>query len=281
MTTAYLNGEFLPLSEARVSVMDRGFLFGDGVYEVFPVYNSKPFRAEQHLHRLAHSLEAINLALKLDIPAWGKILTELVQRNGGGDQSIYLQCTRGSAPTRDHAFPVPTNPTIFAYSVPLQTKSIEELSQGIAAVTVTDIRWHRCDIKAITLLPNVLLRQHAIENGAQEAILISHGFAIEASAMNLFIVKDDIIKTTPLSPHILGGITRDLILELATANQLPLQEVDITLEELIAADEVWVTSSNREIVPVIKLDNMPVGNGKAGPIWHKMIKLYQEFKQQL
>lgn len=280
MTTAYLNGEFLPLAEARISPMDRGFLFGDGVYEVIPVYNNHAFRLEQHLDRLTRSLAAIQLNIPLTQADWKKIIGELIQRNGGGDQSVYLQCTRGPSPIRDHAFPEKITPTIFAYSMPLYTRTIAELSKGISAITVHDIRWQRCDIKAITLLPNILMRQQAIENGAQEAILINNGYAIEGSSMNLFIIKNNIIMTAPLSQQILGGITRDLVLELAQQNNYAYQEINIPEQDLYTADEIWLTSSNREIMPVLKLNNQPVNNGLPGPLWHKMIQHYHAFKAQ-
>lgn len=280
MTTAYLNGEFLPLDEARISPMDRGFLFGDGIYEVIPVYNGQAFRLAQHLDRLARSLAAIQLPIALEQNAWKNLINELIQRNGGGNQSVYLQCTRGPSSIRDHAFPAQITPTIFAYSIPLHTRSIEELSKGISAVTVHDLRWQRCDIKAITLLPNILMRQQAIENGAQEAILINNGFAIEGSAMNLFVIKNNSIMTPSLSQQILGGITRDLVLELAQQNNYPCQEINIPEADLYTADEVWLTSSNREVMPVLKLNKQAISNGQPGPLWHQMIQHYQNFKAQ-
>lgn len=279
MTTAYLNGELLPLTEAKIPAMDRGFLFGDGVYEVIPVYNGHPFRLEQHLRRLHNSLDAIKLSITLQDKDWEKIFSQLIEKNGGGNQTIYVQCTRGPAPIRDHAFPATIHPTIFAYSVPLKTKSITELSQGIAAITLSDIRWHRADIKAITLLANVLLKQQAAEEGAFEAILIHDDYALEGAASNLFIVKNNVIITPPLNPLILGGVTRDLVLELATQHHDACEQKNILVSELQSADEIWLTSSSREIMPVIKLNDKLIGNGQAGPVWYKMIKHYQEFKE--
>jgi len=278
MTTAYLNGEFLPLTEAKIPAMDRGYLFGDGVYEVIPVYNNHPFRLEQHLRRLHNSLTAIKLVVELQDKDWETIFTQLIEQNGGGNQTIYVQCTRGPAPMRDHTFPAEIHPTIFAYSIPLQTKSITELSRGIAAITLPDIRWHRADIKAITLLANVLLKQQAAEAGAFEAILIHDSYALEGSASNLFIVKNGVIITPPLSPRILGGVTRDLVLELATQYHDACEQKNILVSELQTANEIWLTSSSREIMPVIKLNDNPVGNGQAGPVWYKMIEHYQNFK---
>lgn len=281
MTTAYLNGEFLPLDQARVPAMDRGFLFGDGVYEIIPVYAGKLFRCAQHLQRLRRSLHAIELNLDLDDVQIEALLADLVMRNGSGDQSAYIQITRGVAPVRDHSFPLHIEPTVFAYTAPLYSKTIAELAVGMRAITVPDLRWQRCDIKAITLLANVLARQSAIAKGCQEAILINDGLAIEGSAMNLFIVKDGKIITPPLSNHILGGITRDLVLELARAHSFPVAETDIPEKQLWEADEIWLTSSNREIVPVIELDGKKISNGKAGPVWLKMAQSYHDFKESM
>lgn len=281
MTTAYLNGQFLPLAETKVSAMDRGFLYGDGIYEVIPVYGGKPFRLTQHLHRLNNSLSAIKLDIDYDFAKLEKIIFELIKRNSPEQEgAIYLQCTRGPAPVREHTFPKHIKPTIFAYCTPVQPKSLAELSLGIKALTAADIRWKRCDIKAITLLANVLLRQQAVENQVQEAILINNGFAVEGTSTNLFVVKSDIITTPPLSQMILGGITRDLVLELAAQNHFTSQEAAITEAELRSADEIWLTSSSREIAPVIELDGKKVGTGKAGPLWFKMIEHFQNFKER-
>jgi len=279
MTIAYLNGQFLPLTEARVPAMDRGFLFGDGVYEVIPVYNNKTFRLEQHLQRFRQSLQAIALEITLTDDELTDVLSELIRRNREGNtQSLYLQATRGPAPIREHAFPQAITPTLFAYSATLQPKSITELSAGISVITVPDMRWQRCDIKAITLLANVLARQQAIVAGCQEAIFIHNNYAIEGTASNLFIVQDGVIITPPLSNHILGGITRDLILELAIQHNFLLEEADISLEQLRKADEIWLTSASREIMPVIQLDGNVVNNGKVGPLWVKIMQHYHDFK---
>lgn len=279
MTIAYLNDQFLPLAETKVSVLDRGFLFGDGVYEVIPVYNGHPFRLTQHLQRLQNSLAAIQLNLASNFDKIEKIIFELIKRNSQNQEGlIYLQCTRGPSSSREHIFPKQIKPTIFAYYAATQPKSIDELSLGIKAITVPDIRWKRCDIKAITLLPNILLRQQAIENHAQEAILINNGFAVEGSSTNLFIVSSGIIITPPISQQILGGITRDLILELAAQHHLQYRESVITEAQLFSADEIWLTSSSREIAPLIQLNDQHVGNGKAGPLWFKMIGHFQDFK---
>jgi len=273
----YLNGSFLPVHEACISVMDRGFLFGDGVYEVIPVYGGRAFRLEHHLQRLDLSLQGIRIANPLSHAQWSDILTALIRHNGGGDQSLYLQVTRGIAPKRDHAFPPGVQPTVFAMSTPLGEPGT--LQNGVSAVTVDDIRWKHCNIKAITLLPNVLMRQQALDAGAAEAILLRDGYATEGAASNLFIVRDSVVITPPKSNLLLPGITRDLVVELCHANAIPCREADISEAELRSADELWVTSSTREVVPVTRLDGAPVGSGEPGPLWRRISTLYTTYKQ--
>lgn len=278
MSTAYLNGEFRPLSEMQVSVMDRGFLFGDGVYEVIPVYGGRLFRLTHHLKRLRNSLDAVRIANPLSTDAWETMLNDLVGRNGGGDQAVYLQVTRGVAPRRDHAFPDNVSPTLFAMSTPMAASVDSDSVTGITAITLPDIRWKLCNIKAITLLPNVLLRQQAIDSDGAEAILIKDGFAIEGAASNIFIVSNGLLITPANGPALLPGITRDLIIELAASHAIPFREADITEEQLFSADEIWLTSSTREISPVIRLDDNVIGGGIPGPLWRRMISLYQDYK---
>jgi D-alanine transaminase len=278
--TVYLNGEYLPESEARVSVLDRGFLFGDGVYEVVPAYGGRLFRLEQHLDRLERSLAAVRIVSPLDRAGWTAMLTELLERNPGGDRSVYLQVTRGAA-RRDHAFPVDALPTVFAMVNPLTALDPALLEHGVAAVTVPDTRWSRCDIKAITLLANILARQQAVEAGATEAILVRGGRATEGAASNLFVVGDGVIVTPPKDQSLLPGITRDLVVELAVANGIPLMETPVTESDLHAAEEVWLTSSTKEILPVTRLDARPVGDGRPGPVWARMYALYQDYKRRL
>ena len=279
MSTAYLNGTFLPLDQAHVSVMDRGFLFGDGVYEVIPVYGGKLFRLGHHLKRLQNSLDAIRIGNPLAGDDWESMLAQLVAFNEGRDQTVYLQVTRGVSPRRDHAFPVDSRPTVFAMCTPCLSSREIGTDPGVFAITLADIRWQYCNIKAITLLPNILLRQQAIDADTAEAILLKDGYAIEGAASNIFIVVNDTLKTPPNSPALLPGVTRDLILELAEANGIPCLEADITAEELAGADEIWLTSSTREISPVIRLDDRPVGSGKPGAQWNRMIRLYQNYKE--
>ena len=279
VSLSYLNGEYLPLNEARVSVMDRGFIFGDGIYEVIPVYNGRPFRLDQHLERLDHSLAAIRLANPLPVTEWHHIIGEVVARNGGGDQSVYVQVTRGVAP-RDHAFPQPTVPTVFVTSSPLKKPTADMLA-GISAITLDDIRWQYCHIKAITLLANVLLRQQAIDAGCTEAILVKNDSVTEGAASNVFVVIENCLVTPPKGPRLLPGITRDVILELAESNGIDCVQRTIFEDELRHAAEIWLTSSTREILPVISLDGQAVGTGKPGPLWQRMQILYQDFKKTL
>jgi D-alanine transaminase len=281
MTTAYLNGSFLPLEDACVPVMDRGFLFGDGVYEVIPVYGGRLFRLAQHLQRLQNSLDGVRIGNPLTANAWRELLEELVSRNPGSNQAVYLQVTRGAAPKRDHAFPADVRPTVFAMSNPLPEARDIAGEHGIHAITLPDIRWQHCNIKAITLLPNIMLRQQAIEADTAEAILIKGGYATEGAASNIFIVHNGVLVTPPKGPALLPGITRDLIIELAADNAVPYRETGISEAVLHAADEIWLTSSTREISPVVRLDNTVVGDGRPGPVWKHMINLFQAYKDAL
>jgi D-alanine transaminase len=277
LAQVYLNGEFLPPNQARVSVFDRGFIFGDGVYEVIPVFGGRLFRLPHHLSRLDASLGAIRLRNPHTQQEWNNIFTRLLAE-GSGDQSIYLQITRGVAP-RDHAFPPNITPTVFAYAQPLKYSPPEQLAQGVAAVTAADIRWQRCDIKAIALLANALLRQEAIDQGAVEAILLRDGVITEGAASNIFVIKNGRLVTPPKGPFILPGITRDLVVEIARAKGIPCDELPVKIETLTSADEVWLTSSTKEILPITRIDGRAVGNGKPGPMHTRMFALYKEYKQ--
>jgi D-alanine transaminase len=278
ITLVYLNGAFVPPDAARVSCFDRGFIFGDGVYEVIPVFGRRLFRLAHHLTRLQDSLDAIRLRNPHTLTEWQAIFEHLVAASPEADQSIYLQVTRGVAP-RDHAFPANTTPTVFAYSQRLSYASPEQLANGVAAITTPDIRWQRCDIKAIALLANALLRQAAIDLGAAEAILVRDGYVTEGAASNIFIVKDGLVITPPKGPLILPGITRDLALELARAHGIPHAEAAIHETDLEAADEVWLTSSTREILPITRLNGHPVAHGRPGPLHARMFALYKAYKQ--
>ena len=273
----YLNGEYLPLSEAKVSVLDRGFLFGDGVYEVIPAYAGRLFRLEDHIVRLNNSLAGIRLPLSYSVADWQAIFQPML--DSSKDQYIYLQVTRGYAAKRDHGFPEQIVPTVFAMCS--EIKPFAGRVNGIKAVTLDDTRWQMCNIKAITLLANLLLRQEALDKDCAEALLVKDGYVTEGAASNLFAVIDGVLVTPAKNHEILPGITRDVILELAAANNVAYREDVITLEQLKAASEVWVTSSTREIVPVIELDGVRVGEGKPGPVWHTVDNLLQTYKKSL
>ena len=278
--TVFLNGKFLPESQAHISVLDRGFIFGDGIYEVIPVYGGKLFRFNEHMSRLQNSLDAIKITNPLSTIEWEKTLAELIHLNGDGDQSLYLQVTRGSA-KRDHALPENPTPTVFAMCNELKPLAAEIINEGVAAIAIGDIRWSRCHIKATSLLPNILLRQEALDQGAAEAILIRDNQATEGAASNLFAVIAGIITTPPKGPMLLPGITRDLVLELAKNNDFPCQEKTISLTELRQADEIWLTSSTKEILSVTKLDGKHIADGKPGPLYQQLLTLYQDYKQTL
>jgi D-alanine transaminase len=279
-STVYLNGEYLPLDKACVPVLDRGFIFGDGVYEVIPVYAGKAFRLQHHLQRLKNSMQAVRITNPHTDEEWSAIINEVVTRNNNDDQSIYLQITRGVA-HRDHRFPGDATPTVFVMSNLFDPVPKQQLENGVNAITLDDIRWQYCSIKSIALLPNILLRQQAVEQGAAEAILLRNGEVTEGAASNVFIVKDGIIITPPKTDCLLPGITRDLVVEQAHEHGLTVNEANIKQTELETADEIWLTSSTKEILPVTKLNGQPVGTGKPGTIWQQMYAHYQAYKQTL
>lgn len=278
MRYVYLNGKYLPPDEALISPFDRGFIFGDGIYEVIPVYGGRPFRVAQHWQRLENSLKAIDLKNPLELPEWNRLLERLIRDNGGGELSIYLQVTRGVAP-RDHAYPVDTAPTVFAYAQPLKYPEQNLIQEGIAAITLPDIRWLRCDIKATALLANVLLRQQAVARGAAEAILVRDGFVTEGAASNIFVVSHGRLFTPPKGAFILPGVTREVVLELAAANGVPCKEEPISEAQFRSAEEVWMTSSTREILAITRINDKPVGPGRPGPLYRRLYALYQEYKE--
>ena len=276
----YLNGDYLPINEAKISVLDRGFIFGDGVYEVIPAYDGKALRFEHHMQRLQNSLDAVRITNPLTNAQWQEVLDKLISETGSEDQYLYLHITRGVA-SRDHRFPDETKPTVFVMSSVLQPVEPALLEKGISAVTLDDIRWQHCNIKAIALLPNILLRQQAVDQDAMEAILIRDGDITEGAASNVFIVSDGVIKTPPKGKKLLPGITRDLVVELAKTHNMPVEEVAITEKEFLAADEVWLTSSTKEILPVTRINEQQVGNGKPGAVWRDMYEKYQDYKETL
>ncbi len=283
--TVYLNGQFLPIEEARIPVMDRGFIFGDGVYEVIPVYSRHAFRLSDHLKRLQHSLDGIRLQNPHSEAEWRKLTTELIARNALEDQYLYLHITRGVA-KRDHAFPnPPVTPTVFMLSNPLVTPPAALLASGVGAVSAVDNRWLRCDIKAIALLPNVLLRQMAIDAHCAETILIRAGnkpgeeFMTEGAASNIFVVKNGTLLAPPKNNFMLPGITYDVVLEIAAASNIPHQVRQISKSEVFNADELLLTSSTKEVLAITTLDGKPVGSGKPGAMFARLHQLYQDYKR--
>lgn len=278
MDTAWLDGQYLPLAEARVPVLDRGYLFADGVYEVLPVYAGHLFALDAHLDRLQRSLEAIRLPDPLSREAWRTMLGSLVQRNGGGEQMLYLQVTRGVQPKRAFGLPAQVSPCVLAFCQPLPPVSDSVRQNGVAALTREDTRWLNCHIKSIALLGAVLLSQEAVESGCNEVILLRDGCLTEGGSSNVFVVKDGAVATPPKSRLILAGITRDLVIECLQASRSPCQERRISEAELRQADEIWITSSTREIYPVTTLDGAPVGSGKPGAVWARAFERFQARK---
>lgn len=270
----FLNGEYIAADKANVSVMDRGFLFGDGIYEVIPVYQGNLFRFDSHLERLENSLNLTHIENPYSREQWREIMLPLIDVKK--DQYIYFQITRGAAEKRDHAFPVGVKPTVFMMCNDIAPFNGKE--EGVKAISLIDNRWSACNIKAIALLGNILLRQQAVENDCAEAILVREGYVTEGSASNVFAVIDGILITPPKNNFILAGITRDVILELAAVNNIPFAEDVISLDALKTASEIWFASSTREILPVIELDGLPVANGKVGQLWHQMNELLQAYK---
>ncbi len=280
MNLAYLNGQYLPLDQAKIPVLDRGFLFGDAIYEVMPVHHRQLFRFEHHFQRLQRSIEAIKINLAYSESDWRKILQPLIDQHPENHFNIYLQISRGAEAQRLHQYSKDIKPTVVAFCTPHPDYKLEDF-KGIKVVTHPDIRWQRCDIKGTSLLAGILLQQYATEQGAVEALLINDGYVYESTASNLFIVKNGTLITPPLSNKLLGGVTRDLVLELAAKHNLPQQQQLITLQALYQADEVWLTGSNKEIQPVLTIDDNKIGNGQIGAIWHKMIQWFFAYKQEL
>jgi len=277
--TAYVDGAFLPLAEARVSPMDRGFLFGDGAYEVIPVYSRRAFRLDEHVARLGNTLAAMRLANPHGADEWKAIILEIVARNPWDDQSVYLQVTRGADTRRNHAFPGPeVKPTVFLMSEPLVTPSAEQLATGIAAVSAADIRWLRCDLKTVSMLANCLLRQHAIDHGCMETVLFRDSFLTEGAASSIFVCKDGVLLVPPKSHLMLPGVTYDVVLELARSHGMKHEVREVLEAEVRSADELWMTSSTKEVLPITSLDGRAVGDGKPGPMGRQMYAWYQDFK---
>jgi D-alanine transaminase len=281
MTTCYLNGAFLPLAAAQVSPMDRGFLFGDGIYEVVPVYSRSPFRLDEHLGRLQRSLDAIRLVNPLSLADWSALVERLIAEAEWEDQSVYLQVTRGPMAVRNHAFPATITPTVFGLVEPLHTPPQVQIEQGVAAVSAADFRWLRCNVKATSLLANCLLRQMAFDAGCVETVMFRDGILSEGAASNIFVVKNGTLLAPQKNHLMLTGITYDVVRELAAQHGLTTEVRDITDAEVRAADELWLTSSTKEVLPIVVLDDRPVGSGKPGPEFARIYGWYQDFKRDV
>jgi D-alanine transaminase len=277
LSIAFLNGAFVPIEEARISPLDRGFLFGDAVYEVIPVYAGRPLLLDEHLQRLERSLAETRIRPPLDVAGWRTLVAGLVQRNGAGDMSIYLQISRGADVGRDHAFPASVAPTVFAMASPLAP--VDPAAAGIRAITAADPRWARCDIKSTSLLANVLLRQLATDAGASEVLLLREGFLTEGSASSVVIVEKNTLISRSNGPEILPGTTIRLVRDLARECGYAYREEAITEHRLREADEIWVMGAARGISPVTHLDGAPVGNGAAGPVWRAIAERYEACKR--
>lgn len=273
--------EMVPLSEARVPVLDRGFIFGDGVYEVVPIYGGRPFRIDQHLARLSRSLDAIGISNPFSIDEWKSRIDELVETfaasHGVRDQFVYMQVTRGVA-KRGHAFPAGIVPTVFMMTSPLVLPPASVREHGVAAVTAVDNRWLRCDIKSVSLLGNVLMAEYAVANGAIETILFRDGLLTEASSSNVWVVMRGVLHAPPKDNRILEGIRYGLISELAYAHGVPFVVDSITEADVRAADELILSSATKEVVPVVRLDGKAVGDGRVGPIYARFYQWYQDAK---
>ena len=275
----FLNGEWLPITQAKVSVLDRGFVFGDGVYEYVPVIDGRPYRLAGHLARLANSCREIGLRNPYDDVRWRELVLEAARRNGPGDKGVYWQVTRGVA-KRDHAFPsADTEPTVFMMANPLPKLTDEQIEHGVACYTFPDSRWHRCHIKSISLLGNVLARQHASEHGGVEAVMLRDGYLTEASASNVFCVFGDTIVSPPKDNLILGGITLDGVVELAQRHGLKFDTRPVSEADMWRSDEMWLSSSSKGVLAITSLDDKPIGNaahrGEPGPIFRRMFALMQ------
>ncbi len=277
----YLNGAFLPLEQARVSPLDRAFLFGDAVYEVIPVYGGRPFRLREHLDRLARSLAAIRMPPPLSHAQWAGVCADIVARNDALDAYLYLQVTRGAEHGRNHAWPDGLRPTLFAYASALEPLAGQLVEQGVSAVTAEDTRWARRDIKSTALLANVLLKKLAVDAGAFETIMLEDGVLTEGSSTTVHVVKDAVLRTPPNGWRILPGTTRDVVTELAERLGLPSASETVPQSLLRDADEIWLAFSTRGVLPVTRLDGKPVGGGRPGPWFARMHAAFLDYIREL
>jgi D-alanine transaminase len=277
LPAAYLNGQYVPLESARISPLDRGFLFGDAVYEVIAVYGGEPLLLDEHLQRLARSLGEMRIEAPHTEAEWRGIIAGLIARNGGGAMGVYLQVSRGADSGRDPAFPKDLAPTVFAMASPVSTTNLD--TAGVRAITGPDIRWARCDIKSTALLANVLMRQAATEAGAGEFIMLRDGCVTEGSGSSVIIVEAGVLVTRPASHAILPGTTIRLVREVAAQSGFGYREDTISESRLRAAAEVWLTAALRGVAPVTHIDGQPVGNGQPGPVWRAVAEGYERRKR--
>ncbi|MGE5094898.1 MAG: D-amino acid aminotransferase [Betaproteobacteria bacterium] len=277
---AHFNGQLMPLDKIAISPLDRGFIFGDGVYEVIPVYEGVMMRGREHFERLQRSMDEIRLQNPHTTDEWLRLAGELLKHHPG-NQSVYIQVTRGVPPRRDHVIPKGVKPTVFMMCQPLASPSKEAVENGVACVTSRDFRWEKCHVKSTSLLGNVLARQISADVGATETILLRNGAVTEASSSNVFVVKDGVVAASPQDNLILLGITYDLLTKLAAEGAIKLEIRPIPEAELRNADEVWLSSSTKEVLAVTTLDGKPVGNGKPGPVFKRMHALFQDYKAKL
>lgn len=273
----YLNGQFLPLADAHIPVLDRGFIYGDGVYELVPLYHRQPFRMAQHLARLQHSLDGIRLPNPHTALQWEALIRELAEKQPMADQAVYLQVTRGVA-RRDHPFPAGVSPTVFMMSNPLALPSREQVERGVAVITAEDNRWQRCDLKTTSLIGNVLMRQLAVDQGAVETVMFRDGLLTEASASNVLVVRAGTVLAPPKDHLILPGITYDATLEFTRDAGVPLDVRKVTREEALTADEMWLSSSSKEVLAITRLDGVPFAGGAPGPVFRRVWEAFQARK---
>ncbi len=270
----YLNGIFLPLEDVRISVEDRGFQFGDGVYEVVRVYGGSPFRLDAHLDRLAQSAEAIQLPVKLDFAEWREKVSEAIRLSQYSESKVYIQITRGVAP-REHNFPSSFTPTVLMTVRQIDGLDTETLTKGVSAITVPDLRWGRCSVKSINLLPNVLAKEQAKAAGAFEAIFIRDGVVVEGTSSNVMLVNQGKLFTPPLSDHILAGVTREIVLDLAKSEGIPCEERIIAIEEVQSVDELLLVGTTIEVLSVIRLNGSFIGTGNPGPVSQRLARKFK------
>lgn len=275
----YLNGEYLPLKDARISPLDRGFLFADSVYEVLPLFDGRPYRFTEHFERLDRSLKEIRMSSPHSHHEWAEILQGLAKRNTHRAFYVYVQVTRGAEYGRNHAFPLSVKPTVFAMCSPLPELTSEQRKNGLNAITVEDFRWARCDIKSTMLLANVLMKQQATEAGANEAIIVSRGEVLEGSSTSVFVVKDGVLATPVNSNRILPGTTRNAVLDLAEG-KIPTKIRSISVDELFKAEEVWISAATRDALPITRIDGRIIGDGKPGALWQRMSELFAMDRQR-